>query len=92
MEVLYNSEFHWNSESLTFNISLSFFINIIATKATNKSPLLSQISMTIFINIIATEATTTEVIFVIQNVYRSKESKKLWDGLLYWKVGNLILS
>ena len=83
MEVLYNSEFHWNSESLTFNISLSFFINIIATKATNKSPLLSQISMTIFINIIATEATTTEVIFVIQNVYQSKESKKLWDGLLY---------
>ena len=92
MEVLYNSEFHWNSESLTFNISLSFFINIIATKATNKSPLLSQISMTIFINIIATKATTTEVIFVIQNVYWSKESKKLWDGLLYWKVGNLILS
>ena len=39
--------------------------------------------MTIFINIIATKATTTEVIFVIQNVYRSKESKKLWDGLLY---------
>ena len=55
---------------------MSFFINIIATKATTKSPLLSKISMTIFINIIATKATTTEVTFVIQNVYRSKESKK----------------
>ena len=39
--------------------------------------------MTIFINIIATKATTTEVTFVIKNVYRSKESKKLCDGLLY---------
>ena len=53
IQVLNNSEFHWNSESLTFKISMSFFINIIATKAT-----------------------TTDVTFVIQNVYRSKESKK----------------
>ena len=57
---------------------MKFFINIIATEATIKSPLLSKISVTIFINIIATKATTTEVTFVIQNVYRSKESKKLW--------------
>lgn len=31
-----------------------------------------------FINTIATKATNTEVTFVIQNVYWSKESKKLW--------------
>ena len=58
MEVLYNSEFHWNSESLTFNISMSFFISIIATKAT-KSTLLSKISMTIFINPFAPEPPLT---------------------------------
>ena len=57
---------------------MKFLINIIATEATIKSPLLSKISVTIFINIIATKATTTEVTFFFQNVYRSKESKKLW--------------
>ena len=61
---------------------MSFFINMITTKATTKSPLLSKISMTIFINIIATEQQLQKSPLLFKMFIKVRRARNSGDGLL----------